>query len=143
LTIIALYIPDEVELEILIDRRVPAVRGGGFKQRIAVGICSHDRFGGEVAAGAGAVFDNELLAEPLGEHLPREPCDNVVDATGGITDEQKRRPRRIGLRARKAAEGRQCGHARCQLQKSTAGKFHGCLPESSRDAHERRSRCER
>jgi hypothetical protein len=61
-------------------------------QGIAIGICPHDRFGGEVASSARTILDNELLAEPLGEHLPGEPRHDVVDAAGGIADQQKHRP---------------------------------------------------
>ena len=39
-------------------------------------------------------------------------------------DDDAHRPRRIGLRPRNARHGRQRGSARCQMQKSAAGKFH-------------------
>jgi hypothetical protein len=41
------------------------------------------------------------------------------------TDLLAHRPRRIGLRPSNARDGRQRGSARCQMQKISAGKFHG------------------
>ena len=44
---------------------------------------------------------------------------------GGKADDDAHRPRRIGLRPRDARHGRQRGSARGQMQKLSAGKFHG------------------
>src|SRR5262249_51876247 len=43
------------------------------------------------------------------------------------------RPRRIGLRPRDARHDRQCGSARCQMQKISAGEFHFEPPFTSFD----------
>src|SRR5262249_16726499 len=48
----------------------------------------HDRFSRNIAASAGAVFDNELLPQPLRQPLRNQPSDDVVCAAWGITDEQ-------------------------------------------------------
>jgi hypothetical protein len=39
------------------------------EKRVAVRGCPHHRLGGDIAAGAGPVLDNERLSEPLGECL--------------------------------------------------------------------------
>jgi hypothetical protein len=85
-------VANEIEVQVLIDRRVPRVRSGGFKQRIAIGFCPSHHFGGDIAAGSRAIFDDELLPKPLREPLSGEPRDDVIDAAGGITDEQTHRP---------------------------------------------------
>ena len=133
-------VADEIELEILIDRRVPRVRCGSFKQRIAIGTCPHDRFGGEVASGAGAVFDDELLAEPLGDHLPGEPCHDVVDAAGGIADQQTApavtdRSARLATRPSAGSAGALAANCRNRRR----GSFMDVSRRPLRDAHEGRS----
>jgi len=46
----------------------------------------------DVASGAGAIFDNELLPESLGDHLAGEPGHDVVYPAWGVADQQKHRP---------------------------------------------------
>ncbi len=82
----------EIKLEILVEGGVPRVRRGSLEQGVAIGACPHHRFGREVAAGARAVLDDELLAEPLGHHLPGEPRHDIVHAAGRIADQQQHRP---------------------------------------------------
>src|SRR5262249_35112116 len=64
-------------------------------------------------------------AEPLREPLTNETRGDVGRAARQETDNDAHRPRRIGLRRRDARHGRQRGGARCQMQKLSAGKFHG------------------
>jgi hypothetical protein len=42
-----------------------------------------------------------------------------------MDDDDAHRPRRVGLRHRKARDGRESGSTRSQMQKLSAGKFHG------------------
>ena len=76
-------VADEIEIEVVVKCRVDCVRLGDPKQRVAVGRGVHDRVGGDIGAGAGAVFDNELLAEPLRQPLAHEPRHDVGRSAGG------------------------------------------------------------
>ena len=100
-----------------------AFAGADQQQRVAVRRRAHDRLGADIAAGARPVLDDEWLAEPLRQPLADQARDDVGAAAGGKADDDAHRPRRIGLRPRDARDGRQRGSARCQMQKSTAGKF--------------------
>ena len=53
------------------------------QQRVAVGGSAHDRLGGDIAAGAGPVLDDEWLAKPLRQPLTHQARDNVWHAAGG------------------------------------------------------------
>jgi hypothetical protein len=46
----------------------------------------------------------------------------------GAADDQAHRPRRTGLRTRDARHGRERDSTGCQMEKSTARKFHGVSP---------------
>jgi hypothetical protein len=95
----------------------------------------HHRFRGDVASSTSPVFDNELLAKSLGEHLSGHPRHDVIDAAGSIADQQNDRPRRICLGSCDTKKHRKRGSARCQLEKSTAGNFHGFLSVCPSDVH--------
>ena len=56
---------DEIETKLVIERGVDGVPTADQEQRVAVGRGTHDRLGGDIAASARTVFDQELLAEPL------------------------------------------------------------------------------
>ena len=73
-------------------------RGIGEAERVAVGGGVRDRFGAEIAAGAGAVLDHELLAEPLTKLLRHDAGDNVGAAAGRERHDQMDRP--LGPRCR-------------------------------------------
>ena len=100
------------------------------QKRVAVRRRSHDRLGADIAAGARPVLDDEWLPEPLRQPLTDQARDDVGRAAGRKADDDAHRPRRIGLRPRDARHGRQRGSARCQMQKLSAGKFHGDPPIS-------------
>jgi hypothetical protein len=61
-----------IELEIVIERRVPGIVRTTEKKRVAVRRRSRDEFGCEAAAGARSVLDKELLTYPLREPLADE-----------------------------------------------------------------------
>jgi hypothetical protein len=87
---------------------------------------AHDRLGGDIAAGALAVVNNERLAEPFRQPLADQPCNDVDVVASGESDDDAHRPRRIGLPLSQSETcGRQRGRARGQMQDlSTVGKFH-------------------
>src|SRR6516164_6781060 len=122
------YIADEIEIEFLVQRDIDCIRRSRQEERIAVRRRAHDRLGGDVAAGACPVLNNELLTEPLREPLSYQTRDDVARTAGAIADDDAYRPRRIGLRPRDPRDARQCGSARGQMQKLSAGKFHLNLP---------------
>src|SRR5262245_47332795 len=119
------YVADEIEIEFLVQRDVDCIRRSRQEERIAVRRRAHDRLGGDVAASACPVLNNELLTEPLREPLSYQTRDDVARTAGAIADDDAYRPRRIGLRPRDTRHGWQRGSARGQMQKlPTVGKFH-------------------
>ena len=99
-------VPNEVETEIAVERGIDRVRGHDLQQRVAIGGRSGDRLGPDVAAGAGAVLDDELLAEAIRQPLTHQPRLDVGGSAGGKADDDAHRPGRIGLRPRHAGHGR-------------------------------------
>ena len=93
-----------------------------------------DGLGGDIAAGARPVLDDEGLAKTLRQPLSYQPRDDVVSAAGCEADDHAHRPRRIGLRPCSARDGRERRNARGQMQEFAAGKFHA-IPSY---AHERK-----
>src|SRR5215467_12200632 len=93
-----------------------------MEERIAVRRRAHDRLGGDVAAGAWPVLNNELLTEPLRAPLSYQTRDDVARTAGAIADDDANRPRRISLRRSDARDRRQRDSA--GEQKLSAGKFH-------------------
>jgi hypothetical protein len=82
---------------------------------------------------AGTIFHEERLAKPLREPLTHQPGDNVGLAASGSGNNDTDRPRRIGLRACIARDGRERGSTRGQMQKlPSVGEFHGALLFSRR-----------
>ena len=47
---------------------------------------AHDRFGGDIAAGARPVLDNERLAEPFRQPLAEQPRNDVDVVASGESD---------------------------------------------------------
>jgi hypothetical protein len=58
-------VAEEVELEIIVERRVAGIGKTGRQQRVAIGCGIQDVLGGDIGAGARPVLDNDLLAKPL------------------------------------------------------------------------------
>src|SRR5215813_9829116 len=108
-------VADEIEVELLIKRRVHRVRRMDEEERIAIRYRTHDGLRGDISAGARPVLDNELLAESLGQPLTHRTGDEVVSAARRDWHDQTHWPRRIGLRPRDAREGRQRGSAGGQM----------------------------
>src|SRR6202040_3527970 len=70
-------IADEIEIELVVKRRITRVRCSNIEERITVRSRAHDRLGGDIAAGTRAIFNDELLTQPLRKPLPDEPRSNV------------------------------------------------------------------
>ena len=114
----------EIEIEPLVERGVDRVGGADQQKGIAVRRRIHHAFGGDIAAGARPVVDDNLLTEPLGEPLRHHPRRNVGGTAGRKSNDQAHRPRRIGLRRCDPRERREDGGTCCQMQKLSARTFH-------------------
>ena len=131
-------VADEIETQVVVDRRVDGVRRHGEQQRVAVRGGAHHRLGADIGAGARPVLDDEWLAQPLRQPLTDEASDDVGRAAGRNRNGQAHRPRRVGLRVRATRKDRQGGGARRQLQKLPARKFHDVRPPKAHGASDER-----
>ena len=106
-------VADEIEIQILVERGVDAVRRIHKEQRVTVRRRIDHRFGAEVIPGARPVLDNELLTKPLGKPLGKDARKNVRRTAGNIADDPLDRfVRVILLRARGRNRSRQNKAAR-------------------------------
>ena len=121
-------VADEIEIELVVERRVDRVRCGDIQERIAIRGRTHDRLGGNVAPRARSVLDDKWLCEPLRQPLSHQAGRDVGPPGGRERHDQTHRPRWIGLRESEARHRRQRGGARGQMQKLSAGKFHSEPP---------------
>ncbi len=106
-------VTDEIVVGPVIKRRVDRVRCVSHQERIAVGRRVHDRLGADIAAGARAVVDDELVTELVRQPLRNEARRDVDRAGGRSADNQSHRPGRIGLRS--------CD-PRCRRKRDHAGR---------------------
>ena len=114
----------EVEIQIAVERGIDRVRRHDLQQCVTIRGRLGDRLGSDVAAGAGAVLNDELLAEAIRQPLPHQARLDVGCPARGKADDDADRPGRIGLRPRNASHGRPCSNTRGQMQECAAGKFH-------------------
>src|SRR5262249_55276381 len=84
-----------------------------------------DRFGTDIGSRTRSIVDDEFLAESLRQPLTYQTRDDFARAARCKTNDDAHGPRRIGLRPSDTRQSRQRGRARGQMQKSSAGKFHG------------------
>ena len=91
-------VADEIEIELVVERRVDRVVELTSEQRIAVRRRAHDRLGGDIAASTRPVLDDEWLAEPLRQPLTDQPREDVGRPPAAKPTIDAHRPRRIGLR---------------------------------------------
>src|SRR5262245_42038492 len=117
-------VADEIEIELVVERRVDRVESTAQEERVAVGGRAHDGLGADIAAAPRPIVDYELLAEPPREPWCDEPRENVGRSAGGRGGDDAHRPRRIVLRPSDTRHRRQRGSARCQMEKISTGKFH-------------------
>jgi hypothetical protein len=106
-------------------RKAPNVSRSAKEQHVTVGGRTCDHFSANIAASAGTVLDDELLAESFGQPLTDQACRCVRSRASCEADDDAHRPRRISLRSYNRRYGRQNGSTRCQMEKlSSAGRFH-------------------
>src|SRR6516165_12486698 len=117
-------VADQIEPELVVERGVDRVHRSGHKERISVRGRVHDRLSGDIAGRARPILDDKLLTEPLRQPLSYQACHDVGGASGGKSDNDAHRPRRIAFRPSDPRQGRQHGGTGCQMQKTSARKFH-------------------
>ena len=88
---------DRIVWQLGIQRLVGGVRSDYGAERIAVGCCFRHHVDGEYAVGAGAVIDDERLAETLGEFDGSDARDQISDAARRVRDQYAHRPGRVVL----------------------------------------------
>src|SRR6516162_814336 len=120
-----LDVADEIEIELVVERRVDRTGYRAQQKRIAIRSRMDDRLGADVGAATRPGVDEELLAETLRQPLSHQTRDDVVPAPSGSRNDHAHRPRRIGLRPCDARDGRQRGGACCEMQELATAKFHG------------------
>ena len=62
-------VSDEIEIELVVQRRVDRIRRGNPKKRITIRLGAHDCLGSDIRACTWPVLDDELLVEPLRQPL--------------------------------------------------------------------------
>ena len=122
-----LEIANRVETELVEERGVDRVVGADHEQRIAVRRAADDSFGRDVAAGARAILDDELLAELVGQGLHDEARQDVDRLPGGKADDEAHRLRWIGLRRSQARNGWKRQQSGRQVLEPSARKFQRVL----------------
>ena len=80
-------VPDEIEIELLVERGVDRVCRTYRQERVAVGRRAHHSLGGEVGAGPRPVLNDKLLTEPLRQPLSHESREDVSAGAGGKADD--------------------------------------------------------
>jgi hypothetical protein len=90
-------IADVVEAQIIVQGCTDAVGGPGQEQRVTIGLCAHNKLGGEIAVATQQVLDEERLLESNRKPLADQTSENVVRAGRGKADYNAHGPRRISL----------------------------------------------
>jgi hypothetical protein len=116
-------VAQEIEAEIVVECGIGRVVRAGQKQRVAIRPRVDDGVGGKISRGARPVLDHEGLAEAFRQPLSHQAGDEIVAAAGSESDDPTDGPRRIGLRRHRSRENRERRRARCEAQKSAAGKL--------------------
>src|SRR5262245_63892329 len=116
-------VTDEIEFEIVVQRDIPGVRRGNLKQGVAVWRRAHDGLGGDIAASAWLIYDDELLTEAFSQPLRDHPCTGVEWAARCIAHEQVHWPRWIRLSSGNARHAQRRESARRHLKKGSTEKF--------------------
>src|SRR5947209_16175430 len=91
-------VTDEIEIQLVIERRINGVRRGDHQKRMTIGGGTCYRLRPEVACSAWSVFNNERLPQSFGQPLPYQACNDVGRTAGRKSNNQTHWPRRIGLR---------------------------------------------
>ena len=121
-------VADDVKIQFVIKRRVPSVSRRGEMQHVAVGRRFGDSFRGESASGAGAIFDEELLAEMLRQPLADQACIGVVYTPWRKAGYDPNRMGRIAFCFRRPRVRSDRDGARCKTTKVSSGQSHYFAP---------------
>ena len=113
-------IGDEVVVEVLVQHRVDRIDRIGHEQRVAVGRRVCGEFAADVVVAAGAIFDDERLAELRRQPLRDQPRGDIGRTSRGGGDDDTDRTNRIGVRARRRRATSQRGCASGKAKKLTA-----------------------
>src|SRR5438552_5818274 len=122
-------VADEVEGKPFVERRVDGVVRADEDDSVTIWRSAECGLHADIAARTDPVLDDELLAQMIRQILADDARNDVVGAARRKANNPVHRPCRIGLRPRDARKRRESGGTRCQMQKSTTGKFHAALPE--------------
>src|SRR5215831_19064483 len=87
-------IPEVIETETSVERRVDRVRRTIEEHRVSVRGRLHDDLGAEIAPGASPILDHEWLPQTLRQPLTHQARDDVAHAAGGKGNDETNRPRR-------------------------------------------------
>src|SRR5262249_4659733 len=85
-------VADEIEIELLVKRRIARVRKTNQEKRVAIRGRIHDGLGGDVGTRTGPVLDDELLAGWLRSPLTHQTRDDVISSARGKPDNPADRP---------------------------------------------------
>src|ERR1700751_4323155 len=89
---------DEIETEVVVERRVDCVRRSDLKERVAVGYRPNDHLGSNIAGRTRPIVDDKLLAKPLRQRLSDQASDNVGRGPARKADDEAHRSSRITFR---------------------------------------------
>ena len=89
---------EEIEAELVVERRVDGIGRIDQQECIPVGGRAHDGLGGEIVSGAGPVLDNDWLAELFRQLLADQARHEVGRAAWRIADNPANGSCRVGLR---------------------------------------------
>jgi hypothetical protein len=85
-------VTDEIEIELVVVRRVDRVERTGQEKRVAVGRGTNDGLGADIATATRSVVHNKLLAEPLRKPLSHQASEDIAAAASGERHDQTHRP---------------------------------------------------
>ena len=102
---------DEIETEVVVERRIDCVRRSDLKKRVAVGDRPNDHLGSNIAGRTRPIVDNKLLGESLRQRLSDQARDNVGRGPTRKADDEAYRSRRITVRPYDAQSNQQCASA--------------------------------
>src|SRR5262249_5697498 len=121
-------VADEIEIEIVVQRRTNQIACGDQKERIAVGGGTHDRLCADVGTCSRPVLDDKWLAESLQQPLSDQAREDVRRIARRPRYNNARSWGGIRLCPSNGRDRRQRRSAGGQMQEFAAEKFHLELP---------------
>src|SRR5262245_16328581 len=95
-------VADEIEIELVIECRADRMPDCDEEEGITVRRRTHDRFGGNIAAGPCPVRNDGWLPKPFRHPLAHQARNDIQRTTSRSANDPAYRPRRIGLRPSEA-----------------------------------------